>query len=92
MYHFIVTEGLGAVELAEWFIERVYSHHGLLATIISNRGTQFVSTLWRALSAQLAVTLKLSSAFYLHTNGQMERINTELEQYLQLFVDWVQDD
>jgi hypothetical protein len=63
--HFIVTEGLGVEELAERFIERVYSLYGLLETIISDRGTQFVSTLWRALSAQLAVILKLSSAFHL---------------------------
>ena len=25
-------------------------------------------------------------------NGQMERINAKLEQYLRLFVDWAQDD
>ena len=92
MRHFIATEGLGAEELAERFIERVYSLHGLPETIVSDRGTQFVSTLWRALSARLAVTLKPSSAFHPQTNGQTERINAELEQYLRLFVDWAQDD
>jgi hypothetical protein len=69
MRHFIATEGLGKEELAERFIERVYSLHSLPATIISDRVTQFMSTLWRALSARLAVTLKPSSAFHLQTNG-----------------------
>src|SRR4030088_824629 len=69
MRHFIATEGLGVEELAERFIERVYSLHGLPETIVSDRGTQFVSTLWRALSARLAVTLKPSSAFHPQTNS-----------------------
>jgi hypothetical protein len=88
MRHYIVTEGLGAEELAEWFIERVYSLHSLPATIISNRGTQFVSTLERALSARLAVTLQPSSALHPQKNSQIEKINAELEQYLRRFVDW----
>ena len=88
MHHFIATEGLGTEELAERFIERVYSLHGLPETIISDRGTQFVTTLWRVLLARLAVTLKPSLAFHPQTNGQTERSNAKLEQYLRLFVDW----
>jgi hypothetical protein len=45
MRHFIVTEGLGTEELTEWFIERVYSLYSLSETIVSDRGTQFVSML-----------------------------------------------
>jgi transposase InsO family protein len=92
IHHCIAIEGLGADKLAERFIEQVYSLHSLSATIISNRGTQFISTLWRALLARLAITLKPSSAFHPWTNGQIERINAKLEQYLRLFVDWAQDD
>lgn len=92
MRHFIATETLEAEELADRFIERVYTLHGLPETIVSDRGSQFVSAFWRALSARLAVTLRPSSAFHPQTNGQTERINAELEQYLRLFVDWAQDD
>jgi len=92
MRHFIATETLEADELADRFIERVYSLDGLPETIVSDRGTQFVSAFWRSLSARLGVTLRPSSAFHPQTNGQTERINAELEQYLRLFVDWAQDD
>ena len=92
MRHFISTVTLEADELAERFIEKVYSLHGLPETIVSDRGTQFVSAFWRALSARLAVTLRPSSAFHPQTNGQTERINAELEQYLRLYIDWAQDD
>lgn len=92
MRHFIPTVTMEADELADRFVERVFSFHGLPETIVSDRGTQFVSTFWRALSARLAVTLRPSSAFHPQTNGQTERINAELEQYLRLYVDWAQDD
>ena len=43
MRYFIATVTLEANELVERFIEKVYSLHGLLETIVSDRGTQFVS-------------------------------------------------
>jgi hypothetical protein len=92
MRHFIPTVGLDAAELADRFVDRVYSLHGLPTTIVSDRGSQFVSAFWRALSSRLGITLRPSSAFHPQTNGQTERINAELEQYLRLFVDWAQDD
>lgn len=92
MRHFIPTVGLSAEELADRFIDRVYSLHGLPETIVSDRGTQFVSAFWRALSGRLAVALKPSSAYHPQTNGQTERINAELEKYLRSFISWAQDD
>ena len=35
----------------------------------------------------LEIETKLLTSFYLKTNGQTERMNQELEQYLQFFVD-----
>jgi len=92
MRHFIATEGLSTEEFADRFIARIYALHGLPHTIVSDRGSQFVSTLWRTLSTRLGVTLQPSSAFHPQTNGQTERINAELEQYLRLYVNWAQDD
>jgi hypothetical protein len=41
--HFILTKGLTAAELANAFIKRVSSLHDVPETIISDRGTQFIS-------------------------------------------------
>jgi len=40
----------------------------------------------------LGIETKLSTAFYLQTDGQMERMNQESEQYLRFFVDHRQKD
>jgi hypothetical protein len=69
MRHFIATMTLEAEELTDRFVEKVYSLHGLPETIVSDRGMQFVSSFWRALSTRLVITLKPLSAFHLQTNG-----------------------
>jgi len=40
----------------------------------------------------LGIEMKLLTLFYSQTNSQIERINQELEQYLQFFVDHRQKD
>ena len=59
---------------------------------MSDRGSQFVSSFWRALCAQLEITLRLSSGHHPETDGQTERENQELERYLWSYVNYLQDD
>lgn len=92
MRHFIPMVGLTAEELADAFVARIYCLHGCPETIVSDRGTQFVSQFWRHLSERLGVTLKHSSAYHPESDGQTERINAIAEQYLRSFVNFSQDD
>jgi len=41
----------------------------------------------RELNRMLGIKSKLSMAFYSQTDGQMERVNQEVEQYLRMFID-----
>lgn len=48
MAHFIALPKLSsAKETAELMLQRVFRIHGLPVDIISNRGPQFTSTIWR---------------------------------------------
>ena len=53
---------------------------------------QFAAEMMRELNSVLGIETKLSTAFYLQTDGQIKRMNQELEQYLRFFVDHRQKD
>ena len=45
----------------------------------------------KELNRMLGIDTKLSMAYHLQTNGQTERINQDLEQYLRMFIDHQQE-
>jgi len=45
----------------------------------------------RELNQMLGIESKMSTAFHPQTDGQMERVNQELEQYLRMFIDHRQE-
>ena len=61
-------------------------------SVVSDRGPQFAAELTKELNRMLGIETRLSIAFHLQTDGQMERINQELEQYLRFFIDHRQKD
>jgi len=45
----------------------------------------------RELNGILGIESKLPMAFHPQTDGQIERVNQELEQYLRMFINYRQD-
>jgi len=90
--HFIpTTEKTSAEGLARLFRDNIWKLHRLLESIISDRGLQFVAGLMRELNEMLGIKSKLSMAFDPQIDGQTERVNQELEQYLRMFIDHRQE-
>ena len=88
MTHFVATtEGL-----ARLFQNNVWKLHGLPESVVSDRGPQFAAELTKELNRMLGIKTKLSTVFHSQTDGQTERINQELEQYLQFFIEHRQKD
>jgi len=88
MVYFIpTTEKTSAEGLARLFRDNVWKLHGLPESIVSDRGPQFAAGIMQKLNRMLGIKSKLSMAFHSQTNGQMERVNQELEQYLRIFID-----
>jgi len=92
MVHFIpTTEKTTAEGLARLFRDNVWKLHGLPESIISDRGPQFTAGLMQELNEMLGIKSKLSTVFHPQTDGQTERVNQELEQYLRMFINHRQE-
>ena len=72
-------------------MKTVFKLHGLPNEIISDRGPQFVSKFWTHVMNALGAKAKLSSAYHPETDGQTERVNQILEQYLRCNVNYLQN-
>jgi len=55
-----------------------------------DRGVQFAVEIIKELNELLEIQMKLLTVYHPQTDGQMERINQELEQYLRVFIDYRQ--
>ena len=87
MAHFVATmEGTLAEELARLFWDNVWKLHGLPESVVSDRGPQFAAELTKELNRMLGIKTKLSTAFHPQTDGQTERMNQEVKQYLRFFI------
>jgi predicted aspartyl protease len=78
-------QDMTAETVAELFVRRIYSQHGLPAAIVSDRGTQFTSLLWKRVCQLLNIVRRLSTAFHPETDGSTERMNQNVEKYVRTF-------
>ena len=70
----------------------MWRNHGLPVQVISDRGTQFVQGFTKDLNRLLGIEGRASTAFHPQTDGQTERVNQEIEQYLRTFISFRQND
>lgn len=66
-------------ETAKLLVENVFRLHGIPVEIVSERGPQFTSQVWKVFCIALWAKLCLSSGYHLQTNRQTERLNQEFE-------------
>jgi len=69
----------------------IWRFYSLPEDIISDRDPKLTSHFWQALMDKLGIKTKLSTAFHPETDGQTERMNQVLEEYLHHYCSWKQD-
>ena len=84
------NEAINAENTAKLYATYVLPHYGLPTRIISDRDPRFTSTFSRELCRTLGITQNISTAYHPQTDGQSERTNQRLEQYLRIFIDYHQ--
>ena len=64
-----------AEDMAKMYLQHIYWYYGTPESIVSDRGSQFISYFWKEFCHILSIKLKLSTAFHLQTDGQTEIMN-----------------
>jgi len=89
---FIPThDTITSVELVCLFVIHVFSKHRVPSHVISNRGSEFVSHFFHSLGTALEMRLYFTSGYHPEANGQAERTNQMLEQYLCIYCNYQQN-
>ena len=78
-------------ELAKLFLLHVFSKHGVPTHVTSDWGTEFVSHFFWSLRKALDMRLHFTSSYHPEGDGQTERTNQTLEQYLWSYCNYQQD-
>ena len=94
MVHFVPTRmDEKATDTARYFIHYIVRPHGLPRSIICDRDSRFLSIFWRTVMDRLGVSARHASGFHPQANGQAERTNQNLRQYIRAVIkqnpDWV---
>ena len=66
---------MSAEGLARLFRDNMWKLHGLLESVVLDRGPQIAAELMRELNRMLGIQTRLSTAFHLQTDGQMKQMN-----------------
>ncbi|SNX87466.1 related to Gag-pol polyprotein [Melanopsichium pennsylvanicum] len=78
-------------QMAKMLKDQVMSRFGVPEHIVSDRGRQFVSAAWKEFTDKLVIHHSLSTAYHPQTDGQTERVNQVVEQYLRMYCNYEQD-
>jgi len=82
----IALPEITALTTAKALIERIFYQHGAPRCILSDRGSQFTSKLFKHLLERLEVKQKLTTAWHPQCNGQTERANKTLCQIIRGYI------
>ena len=91
-YMIPTTETIDAEQMANIVLRHVVANHGMPSKITSDRDKLFTSNMWQSFADQMGIELRLSTAYHPQTNGQTERVNQTLKQYLRHYVNYQQND
>lgn len=86
----IPCEKIDTYTVAQKLIQNFIGYHGIPASIVSDRGTQFVNGMWKRFCELLGIKRQLSTAYHAETDGQTERMNATIELFLRSFCNHAQ--
>ena len=80
------NETIDAEGVAQLYFNYVFPRFGVPSKVITDRDPRFTSQFMKELCSQLHIEQNVSTAYHPRTDGQSERTNQWLEQYLRFWV------
>ena len=78
--------------MAKMYHDKIFPLHGLPQKITHDRGPQFHSRYMKEIYKLIGIEGNYTTAYHPQTNGQTEQMNQEIEHYLQLYINYKQND
>jgi len=92
MRHLVLITSMKVEEVINCFYAHVWKHHDLLEFFMFDQDTQFIFNVWKHMCKMLKIDAKLSTTYHSEINDQIERVNAVMKHYLQVFVNYMQND
>jgi len=93
MVHLVPCSDVPSADLtAKLLLFQVFKHHGFPKVIVSDHGSQFSSQFWTSLCDAIRAKPRLATAHHQQSNGQVERANAVIEQYLRCYCSSAQNE
>jgi len=86
-----LCKNITAEWVAQTFVQHFYWAHELFTTIVSNWGTQFVSSLWKRVCQLLKIVWRMFTAYHSKTDRATEWMNQNVELYICTFFNYSQN-
>jgi hypothetical protein len=91
--HFIPTyTRVDAPGTATLYRDHVWKLHGLPDEVLTDWGPQFASVMLKELYQMLGIKCALTTSYHPQSDGQTKWINQEIERFLRIFCNHLQDD
>ena len=85
--HFIPVNSTYSMEdYSTIFLDDIVCRYGILLSILSDRGAQFTSRLWRSFQERLITKVNLSTNFHPQTDGQANCTIQTLEDMIRAYI------
>ena len=78
-------KGLTARVVADLFVQHVFRSQGIPKVLLSDRDSKFTSVFWERLFELLGTKLLYSASYHHQSNGQVERLNQTLTNFLRAY-------
>jgi len=85
------TDNVTAIDIADTFVMHVFTKHGIPLHISSDRRSEFTSHFFQSFGTLLQMHLHFTSGHHPSANGQVEWLNSTLEQFLWIYCNYEQD-